>query len=107
MPPKPIIDRADALLIRPDAHIAWAATIDEPADTAALALRGALSCWFDTPLNTSAVGRRRRQDLVTAVFGIEVAVVEKAVLSYHVVQGGDPVLVVLPPAAGVGGSLLP
>ena len=31
------------LLIRPDAHIAWAATIDEPADTAALALREALS----------------------------------------------------------------
>ena len=28
---------ADALLIRPDAHIAWAATIDEPTDTAALA----------------------------------------------------------------------
>jgi 2-polyprenyl-6-methoxyphenol hydroxylase-like FAD-dependent oxidoreductase len=40
---------ADALLIRPDAHIAWAATIDEPADTAALALREALSGWFGTP----------------------------------------------------------
>jgi 2-polyprenyl-6-methoxyphenol hydroxylase-like FAD-dependent oxidoreductase len=40
---------ADALLIRPDAHIAWAATIDEPADTAALALRDALSGWFGTP----------------------------------------------------------
>ncbi len=37
---------ADALLIRPDAHIAWAATIDEPTDTAALALREALSGWF-------------------------------------------------------------
>jgi hypothetical protein len=36
-------------LIRPDAHIAWAATIDEPADTAALALREALSGWFGTP----------------------------------------------------------
>jgi 2-polyprenyl-6-methoxyphenol hydroxylase-like FAD-dependent oxidoreductase len=40
---------ADALLIRPDAHIAWAATIDEPSDTAALALREALSDWFGTP----------------------------------------------------------
>jgi 2-polyprenyl-6-methoxyphenol hydroxylase-like FAD-dependent oxidoreductase len=37
---------ADALLIRPDAHIAWAATIDEPSDTAVLALREALSSWF-------------------------------------------------------------
>ena len=40
---------ADALLIRPDAYIAWAATIDEPADTAAPALRDALSGWFGTP----------------------------------------------------------
>ncbi|MFX0573282.1 FAD-dependent monooxygenase [Nocardia nepalensis] len=40
---------ADALLIRPDAHIAWAATIDEPTDTAAPALREALSNWFGTP----------------------------------------------------------
>ncbi|MEU4330151.1 FAD-dependent monooxygenase [Nonomuraea dietziae] len=40
---------ADALLIRPDAHIAWAATIDEPAGTAAPALREALSRWFGTP----------------------------------------------------------
>ena len=37
------------MLIRPDAHIAWAATIDEPADTAALALRGALRYWFGEP----------------------------------------------------------
>lgn len=44
---------ADALLIRPDAHIAWAATIDEPADTAALALREALSGWFGTPLKAT------------------------------------------------------
>ena len=44
---------ADALLIRPDAHIAWAATIDEPAETAALALREALSCWFGTSLKTT------------------------------------------------------
>ncbi len=41
---------ADALLIRPDAHIAWAATIDEPSDTAATALRTALSVWFGEPL---------------------------------------------------------
>ena len=43
---------ADAILIRPDAHIAWAATIDEPTDTAAPALREALSRWFGTPLKT-------------------------------------------------------
>jgi hypothetical protein len=40
---------ADALLIRPDAHIAWAAAIDEPTDTAAPTLREALSGWFGTP----------------------------------------------------------
>jgi hypothetical protein len=45
---------ADGLLIRPDAHIAWAATIDELADTAALALREALSGWFGSPLKTTA-----------------------------------------------------
>lgn len=39
---------ADALLIRPDAHIAWAAAIDEPDATAAPALRAALSAWFGT-----------------------------------------------------------
>jgi hypothetical protein len=37
---------ADALLIRPDAHIVWAAAVDEPAATAAPALRAALSTWF-------------------------------------------------------------
>ncbi len=37
---------ADALLIRPDAHIAWAANVDEPADSAAPALRDALFAWF-------------------------------------------------------------
>jgi hypothetical protein len=36
---------ADALLIRPDAHIAWAAAADEPA---ASALREALSRWSGT-----------------------------------------------------------
>ena len=40
---------ADAMLIRPDAHVAWAATIDEPADTATLALREALSHWCGEP----------------------------------------------------------
>jgi 2-polyprenyl-6-methoxyphenol hydroxylase-like FAD-dependent oxidoreductase len=40
---------ADALLVRPDAHIAWAAAIDEPTDTAAPALRDALSGWFGAP----------------------------------------------------------
>jgi hypothetical protein len=40
---------ADAFLIRPDAHVAWAAAIDEPTDTAALGLRDALSRWFGTP----------------------------------------------------------
>jgi hypothetical protein len=44
---------ADALLIRPDAYIAWAATTGEPTDTAAPALREALSCWFGEPLNQS------------------------------------------------------
>ena len=37
---------ADALLIRPDACIAWAAAAGEPAGTAAPALREALCCWF-------------------------------------------------------------
>ena len=40
---------ADALLIRPDAHIAWAAAVDEPTDIAAPALREALTGWFGTP----------------------------------------------------------
>ena len=46
---------ADALLIRPDAHIAWAATIDEPTDAASPTLRQALSGWFGTPLKHSSV----------------------------------------------------
>ena len=37
---------ADALLIRPDGQIAWAAGIDESADTAVPTLRVALSRWF-------------------------------------------------------------
>jgi len=40
---------ADALLIRPDAHIAWAAGVGEPAETAVPALRDALAAWFGTP----------------------------------------------------------
>jgi hypothetical protein len=44
---------ADALLIRPDAHIAWAAATGESAGTAAPALRQALSGWFGAPLKTT------------------------------------------------------
>jgi 2-polyprenyl-6-methoxyphenol hydroxylase-like FAD-dependent oxidoreductase len=40
---------ADALLIRPDGHIAWAAGLDESADSATPSLREALSAWFGTP----------------------------------------------------------
>ncbi|MGW4244831.1 FAD-dependent monooxygenase [Nocardia sp. NPDC004722] len=45
---------ADALLIRPDAHIAWAATLAEAPDTAAPALRDALTTWFGTPTALTA-----------------------------------------------------
>ncbi|WIM99917.1 FAD-dependent monooxygenase [Actinoplanes oblitus] len=41
---------ADMLLIRPDAYIAWIATLDEPTDTAEPALREALTFWFGTPI---------------------------------------------------------
>jgi 2-polyprenyl-6-methoxyphenol hydroxylase-like FAD-dependent oxidoreductase len=44
---------ADALLIRPDAHVAWAAAVDEPADTAAPALREALARWFGAPMSSA------------------------------------------------------
>ncbi|MGW4741618.1 aromatic-ring hydroxylase C-terminal domain-containing protein [Nocardia xishanensis] len=47
---------ADALLIRPDADIAWAATIDEPTDTAARTLREAFSCWFGAPARSDGAG---------------------------------------------------
>ena len=40
---------ADALLIRPDALIAWAATVDAPGETALPALREALTTWFGAP----------------------------------------------------------
>ncbi|WP_433673136.1 FAD-dependent monooxygenase [Nocardia sp. CA-136227] len=48
-------ERPDAaLLIRPDGHIAWAAPIEEPAESAAASLREALGVWFGAPL-TAAV----------------------------------------------------
>lgn len=37
---------ADALLIRPDGYIAWAAEVGEPAESAAAGLEAALSYWF-------------------------------------------------------------
>jgi hypothetical protein len=37
---------ADALLILPDARIAWAATVDEPGGTALPPLREELTAWF-------------------------------------------------------------
>ncbi|GAA3262274.1 aromatic-ring hydroxylase C-terminal domain-containing protein [Nonomuraea helvata] len=40
---------ADALLIRPDGHVAWAAGLDESTDSAMPPLREALSAWFGTP----------------------------------------------------------
>ncbi|WP_327139806.1 aromatic-ring hydroxylase C-terminal domain-containing protein [Nocardia sp. NBC_01327] len=49
---------ADALLIRPDAHIAWAAGNDEPVETAAPALRAALSSWFGAPRQASVSNSR-------------------------------------------------
>jgi hypothetical protein len=42
--------RADRRPRRPDAHIAWAAAIDEPTDSAAPALREALFAWFGKPV---------------------------------------------------------
>ncbi|WP_329352517.1 FAD-dependent monooxygenase [Streptomyces sp. NBC_01261] len=40
---------ADAILIRPDAHIAWAAAVDESPDDSVPALRDALTRWFGAP----------------------------------------------------------
>ena len=42
---------ADALLIRPDAYVAWAASVDEPADNAATTLHDALTTWFGSSLS--------------------------------------------------------
>jgi len=41
---------ADAVLIRPDAQIAWAAAVDEGSETAVPALREALATWFGRSL---------------------------------------------------------
>ena len=40
---------AGALLILPDAHIAWAAAVDQPDDTALPALREAMATWLGAP----------------------------------------------------------
>jgi 2-polyprenyl-6-methoxyphenol hydroxylase-like FAD-dependent oxidoreductase len=40
---------ADAILILPDARIVWAATVDEPSETALPALREAMTTWFGAP----------------------------------------------------------
>ena len=46
-----VVDRpADALLIRPDPYVAWAATTGQPGDEDAVALREALAHWFGEPL---------------------------------------------------------
>jgi len=42
--------QADALLIRPDAHVVWAAAVDEPSGAAVPALRAALTDWFGEEL---------------------------------------------------------
>lgn len=50
---------ADALLIRPDAHIAWTASVDEPSASTAPALRAALTYWFGAPRKIEhAIARR-------------------------------------------------
>jgi hypothetical protein len=50
---------ADAMLIRPDAHVAWAASVGEPADTATCGLRDALHYWFGTATRPVQVAGRR------------------------------------------------
>ena len=47
---------ADALLIRPDARIAWAAATDEPGETAVPALGEALTGWFGAPAEGGVKG---------------------------------------------------
>jgi hypothetical protein len=50
LPARSTSDRpADALLLLPDARIAWAATADRPRETAVPALRQALTRWFGAP----------------------------------------------------------
>ncbi|MGW5864185.1 FAD-dependent monooxygenase [Streptomyces sp. NPDC055239] len=53
---------ADALLIRPDAHIAWAAPVDEPSDALAPTLREALTAWFGDPRENEGPGHRPATD---------------------------------------------
>ncbi|WP_328390295.1 FAD-dependent monooxygenase [Nocardia sp. NBC_00416] len=50
---------ADAVLIRPDAHIAWAVTADEPVETALVTLRDALSSWFGAPSKATVLAADR------------------------------------------------
>jgi hypothetical protein len=45
---------ADALLILPDARIAWAATVDEAGGAALLGLREALTTWLGAPCTSVA-----------------------------------------------------
>jgi 2-polyprenyl-6-methoxyphenol hydroxylase-like FAD-dependent oxidoreductase len=47
---------ADAVLIRPDAHVAWAAPVGEPADSATRSLREAMSSWFGAAVEAPALG---------------------------------------------------
>lgn len=44
---------ADALLVRPDGLVAWAAPVDAPPGTTLPALREALSAWFGAPLHSA------------------------------------------------------
>ncbi|WP_405911554.1 FAD-dependent monooxygenase [Streptomyces sp. NBC_00963] len=57
---------ADALLIRPDAHIAWAAPVGESSDTLLPALRQALSTWFGDPLTHEGPHHQPTTDRVSA-----------------------------------------
>jgi 2-polyprenyl-6-methoxyphenol hydroxylase-like FAD-dependent oxidoreductase len=45
---------ADALLVRPDARVAWAAGVGEPQESAGPALDAALTRWFGAPLTAPA-----------------------------------------------------
>ncbi|MFI0719120.1 FAD-dependent monooxygenase [Streptomyces sp. NPDC021224] len=55
---------ADAVLIRPDAHIAWAAPVGAPSDTLLPALRQALATWFGRPRADEGPHRRPATDPV-------------------------------------------
>jgi hypothetical protein len=59
--------RADALLIRPDAHIAWAAAVHEPRGSAGAGLRTALRTWFGDPGEPALFGPAVGQDDVNEV----------------------------------------